>query len=39
MTLELLKTIFYKAFARVSDIKLLALTDFIEYHKVVLVPI
>ena len=38
MTLELLKIIFYKAFARVSDIELLAFTDFIEYHKVVLIP-
>jgi hypothetical protein len=36
---ELFKTIFYKAFARVSDIELLAFTDLIEYHKVVLVPI
>ncbi len=29
MTLELLKTIFYKAFARVSDIELLTLFDFV----------
>ena len=35
---ELLKIVLYKTFARVSDIELPALFDFIEYHKMILIP-
>ena len=35
---ELLKIVLYKTFAGVSDIELPALFDFIEYHKMILIP-